>query len=380
MNSYRDVIINTDADFLAYAASPSALPTRLVFKRNKITLPPTGVTLRNVRDLYLDGFTAPRGRLLITGGRLTILGGENVTLTRIGLRSRRLFQPMPPGLFDTYERSWKPLAIAAETPMSPCKNITLRECSFSGHTDEIEVGPANHTQWFTSWMGRNAAIGVTFDRCIIGPSFTNTGETILNNTKRLAFLRERERHNMGLSAVCCDDVLITKCLFVGHNRRSPQLQATHARVEHCVMNNWGTMCIGVHAGSNVQINACHFLRGPQTPRSEKAISLVEQTFTSPFGKLGPATIAIPPNNLEFNAYRVAIRSGWHLWAEPTTTQGTQWIAADAGMVQRRPINEIIDEAGCGDALDQAIQATLRNSKHVPWMTDYSRAFPFPGVV
>lgn len=371
----RTVIkIASDADFIGFCQSP-LFPVRLEFKLNRITLPPQGVTLRGAKDIEIAGETAPNGRLLITGGRFTLNACNNVTLSKIGFRLQRLKAPLPQDVFETYERSWKPLAIHADSPDQPCRNITLTQCSFSGMTDELEVGPSDHATWFARWMGRPAAIGITFDRSIFGPSFINTGETIKNAVKRTAFLAERQFHNMAISAVCCENVAFVGSVFVGANRRSPQIGGKRVGLAHCVVDDWGLMAVGLHAGSDVEVNACHFMRGPHTSSLKRAAGLVEGTESSPFAILGQATLAITDNTCEYNAVGGVVRKGWKICH---TAEGA-WLRQGAVIspLPLRTVADIVTKAGCGDALDAAIRARLTRMQHVSWVKDYTTELAFP---
>lgn len=371
------ITITSDADFAAFCKSPPSGPSRVEFKVNRVTLPPTGLILRAARDVVMAGETAPLGRLLMTGGRLTLSSCEAVTISKVGFRSQRPTVPLPAGLFDTYERSWKPLAIHGETPGTPSRNIKLQECSLSGHTDEIEAGPMDHATWFSRWMGAPAVVGLTFDRCLFGPSFINTGATISNAQKRAAFLAERQFHNMSISAVCCEDVAFTGCVFVGANRRSPQLGAKRVGLAHCVVDDWGSMCVGLHAGSEAEINACHFIRGPHTHPKERAVSFVEETWKSPFAVLGPVQLAITSNCTEYRSDFGVLRRGWDIWQELPSANWSK--KASGGVLPLRPINDILSQAGCGDSLDQSARACLISKRHVSWMDNYTTDFAFPKV-
>lgn len=371
------ITITSDADFAAFCKSPPSAPSRVEFRVNRVTLPPTGLILRAARDIVITGETAPFGRLLMTGGRFTLLNCESITISRVGFRSQRLADPVKVGLFETYERSWKPFAIQCDNAATPSRNITLRECSFSGHTDEIEVGPADHASWFATQVEMLAAIGIAFDRCLFGPGFINTGATIKDATKRASFVAERQFHNMSLSVPCADQVAFTGCLFVGANRRSPQLGAKRVGLAHCVVDDWGSMCVGLHAGSDVEVNACHFIRGPHTNPAERAVSFVEGTWQSPFAKLGPVQLAISPNCTEYNTVFGALRKGWDIWQEKPSLQWAK--KPTGGVLTLRPISEIMNQAGCGDSLDQSIRAFLLAKKHVPWMDNYTTDFAFPKV-
>lgn len=368
------VQITSDADFVAFCRAP-LFPSRLEFKVNRITLPPTGVTLRGARDIEIAGETAPNGRLLITGGRFAINACNNVTLSKIGFRLQRLKSPLPQGVFETYERSWKPLAIHADSPEQPSRNIRLTQCSFSGMTDELEVGPSDHATWFARWMGRPAAVGITFDRCIFGPSLVNTGETINDAAKRALFLTERRFHNMSLSASCVQSVAFVGCVFVGANRRSPQIGGKQVGLAHCVVDDWGSMAFGLHAGSDGEINACHFLRGPHTSPLKRAAGLVEGTESSPFAILGQAMLSITDNTCEYNAVGGVVRKGWKI----CHTAESAWLKRGTvtSPLPLRTVADIVTKAGCGDSLDAAIRARLTRMQHVPWIENYTTEFAFP---
>ena len=359
--------IRSSEEFIAFCASPEA-SQELRIHCPRIDLPPTGVTLT------IDCVTikpAPGVPYVIfTGGRLTLLDCNDIRIERVGFRMKRLTK-IPKGLHQTYEKSWKGLAVLATYGVGSCKSqrIALINCSFSGHTDEIEIAPLDREWWFANQPGVPAVQDVLFDQCVFGPSFINTGATITDPAKRAAFLAERQYHNFGMSASCVSGFIMRRCLFVGNNRRSPQI-AGHARIEQCIIDNWGTMGIGVHAGSNVSVNACKFLRGLKTKSA--AIAVVAGTNDSVFGKLGKPVVAISKNCTEYDVYFSTINKGWDCWngvCDKTTVEGS--------VLPLVPMKNIIANIGCGDKLDVAVRASLNSHSHVPWMSDYSAAWPGP---
>jgi hypothetical protein len=371
-----DIQISSSSDFISFCGNPTS-GSRLVFRTNRIILPPTGISLRNTSRITIAGETASLGRTLFTGGRFSVVGCQSVLISKVGFRSQRLRRPLPEGIFETYEKSWKPFTINAESPSNPCRDIVIRECSFSGHTDEIEVSPSDHATWYRDHIDKPAAIGVKFDRCIFGPSFINTGETIRDAAKRQAFLDAREYHNMSISASCCDGIEFNGCGFIGANRRSPQVAAKNAVMRHCVVDSWGSMAAAAHAGSYLSIDACHFLRGSRTSPLKRAVGLVEGTETSDFARLGFAVIAISANSREYNTTGTAIRSGWAMCHSPIGP-----FLRRAGVLNPSPdrtVSDIINKAGCGDQLDVNIRSMLSRGQRIDWIRDYTQQLPFPAV-
>lgn len=361
--------IRSSEEFLAFCKSPET-GHELRIHCPRIELPPTGVTLtvNNVKIAPAPGVP----HVIFTGGRLTLLDCNDIRIERVGFRMQRLTK-IPKGLNQTYERSWKGLAILATYGHGFCKSlrITFVNCSFSGHTDEIEIAPLDREWWFANQPGESAVKDALFDQCVFGPSFINTGATITDPVKRAAFLVEREFHNFGMSASCVSGLVMRRCLFVGNNRRSPQI-AGQARLEQCIVDNCGTMGVGIHAGSNVSINACKFIRGPRTSRPP--VSMAAGTMESQFGKLGQATVAISKNCTEYSSAFGASGKGWDLWQ---TANQDQWRKGTISgtVLPLEPMKDTLANIGCGDKLDVAIRNSLNSLKHVPWMSDYSAAWP-----
>jgi hypothetical protein len=360
--------IRSSEEFLAFCASP-ATGHELLIHCPRIELPPTGVilTVNNVTIKPASGVH----HVIFTGGRLTLLDCYDIRIERVGFRMQRLTK-IPKGLNQTYERSWKGLAILATYGPAFCKSqrITFVNCSFSGHTDEIEIAPLDREWWFANQPGVAAVQAVLFDQCVFGPSFTNTGATITDPAKRAAFQKEREFHNFGMSATCVSGLVMRRCLAVGSNRRALVQIAGDATIEQCIVDNWGTMAIAAHAGSKLSVNACKFIRGPRTSRPP--ISMVVGTEESAFGKLGKATVAISGNCTEYASNFGASKKGWNLWLP---SDGWQKGKVAGSVLNLEPMKDTLANIGCGDKLDVAIRNSLNSLKHVPWMSDYSAAWP-----
>lgn len=360
--------IRSSDDFIKFCSSPqSSNSVRIIAPR--IVIPPTGVTL-TVSGINIKPDSS-LSHVVFTGGRLTLMNCVNVALEHIGFRTQRL-KAIPSGLHQTYEKSWKGLAILS-TGVGRCKNIELWNCSFSGHTDEIEIAPLDREWWFANQPGTPAVQDVKFDQCVIGPSFINTGETITNSAKRAAFLAEREFHNFGMSATCVSGLVMKRCLAVGNNRRSLVQIAGSASLEQCIIDNWGTMGIGVHQGSQVSVNACKFIRGPKTKSA--AIAMVYGTKESPFGVLNPASVGISKNCTEYNTSFLMNTKGWDCW----DGRNGDWnrVAVGGSVQSLEPLVDTLRSIGCGDELDVRIRVALNAKKHVPWMRDYSAEWPLP---
>lgn len=357
--------IRSSEEFIAFCASPKSREIVQIHVP-RITLPPTGVTLTVTSATIKPATGVPH--VVFTGGRLTLFDCNSVRIERVGFRMQRLLK-IPKGLNQTHERAWKGLAIHS-TGIERCRHIAFINCSFSGHTDEIEIAPIDRERWFREQPGDAAVQDVLFDQCVFGPSFINTGSTITDPAKRAAFLAERQYHNFGMSASCVSGLTMRRCLAVGSNRRALIQVAGHARLEQCIVDNWGTMAVGVHAGSKVSVNGCKFIRGPKTKSA--AITVVAGTNDSVFGKLGKPVVAISRNCTEYAANFSTANKGWDCWSgvcDKTTVEGS--------VLPLEPMKNILANIGCGDKLDVAIRNSLNSHRHVPWMSDYSAEWPGP---
>jgi hypothetical protein len=271
-----------------------------------------------------------------------------------------------------FEVSWKPFKLHSSGPTKPSRNITLSQCSFSGHYDEIEVGPADHATWYANSLFEPAALNITFDRCMFGPSFVNP---------------TRGNHNFSIAIELVDGLLVQDCVFVGSNRRNPQVNARNAKLSHCVLDNWGTMGVGIHFGSDIEINSLHAIRGSSTFSLERPVSMVEQTsVASPtgFGEKGPPKIAITPNCTEYETtFAKTGKKGWDCFNPTYVGSGTSadyvyTIKKPKFIEPLKPWLSIVENAGCRDSLDIAITRELASGNHIPWISDYTASLPWPG--
>lgn len=356
----RKVAIRTSADLIDLAKQPQ-VGLRLVFETPKVVLPREGLSLTCWRDIVIDGQSSPNGKTLFTGGSLNITGCEELECSWLACRVQR-----PVGALPTrYEKSWKPMRVHAASPDAPCRYITFRNCSFSGHTDELECGPADHAWWYANHMGKPAVDWLRFSKCMFGPSLVNLSP-------------DRIYHNFSLACSLTNNVEISGSVFVGSNRRSPQLAGKGILLSQSCVFDWGTMGTGLHAGAEVQIFGCHYFRGPHTNGKERAVSLVEVQGSNAFSPLGPAIIGIGPECVEYGTHWSPLRRGFQLWQEPESTRRSTWRrTAVAATATQMSWKDIVAQAGCGDSLDQAIRNSLMAGKHIPWISDYTKEFPFP---
>lgn len=349
----KTITIKDSAEFIAFCRIQHAEPVQVTFATKTITLPVLGTVLRRKKNVELVG------PVTFTGGRFSIISSENITCRRIAFRAQR--PEVPPS--KTYEKSWKPFAIQAEAADQPCRNITIDECSFSGNTDEIESGPEWAGIWFASYVGKPTVIGLTVTRCMIGPSFQN-------------YLTTRVNHNFGWAFSMVKNLTVDRCVVFAANRRQMQIAATNAVVRNCVCDNWGTMGLGLHAGTDIQIHGCHFIQGPQT--KELPISLVEGTYVSPLARLGLVKVAISPTNIYYDKAFLQQANGEGCWREPLHDLGNTWQRQPLTPVEKPvPMLEIVNGAGCGDSLDVAIRNEFAKKRHIPWMAEYAAPFTFP---
>lgn len=373
----RNVTLNSSADLVAFAAEShqEGVHTNVYFGSDFIEIPYDGTNYPYVqfterKDLVFYGASAPSKKALIHGGALVMMSCERVAFQDIGFRLQP--SPIDGGGNHKFEVSWKPFKIHASDPSKPSRNITVIRCSFSGHYDEIEVGPADHATWYATSIFEPAARDIIFSQCMFGPSFVNP---------------TRGNHNFGISAALVDGLVINDTVLVGSNRRNPQINARKAKISHCVIDNWGTMALGITYGSDIEVNACHFIRGASTFSLERPISMVESTsLASPtgFGEKGPARIAITPNCVEYNTSFVrTTNKGWNCFYPIYIGSGSSndyiFTKKSAAFVEPlKPWLSIVQNAGCRDALDVAITRELASGNHIPWISDYTASLPWPG--
>jgi hypothetical protein len=355
----KTIEIKSQADWDKLQALTDAEPLQVLLKTPVIKLPRITTPWRR-SNVTFDASQAPGGYCLFTGGCFALVGCETVSCKRIAFRIERP-SDLPKGAL---EKSWKPLRIHAESPDKPCRNIHFENCSFSGHTDEIEVGPADHGTWFKNTPDKIAAYNVSFVRCSFALPFQNY---------------TRGDHNMNISASLVDGLLFDETVFMGANRRSGQCCAKNVLYRHTVHLNWGGMNIGLHAGSSAQLQSCHFVPGPNTKLGKLPVSIVEDTFKSDLGVLGEISLAITKTCKLYKslAQLTPVKEGWDCFrVDPGVPLPKKTTALAVPPV--KPLADLVRNAGCGDALDKAIvEQVVGKRLHVPWMYDYTAPFLFP---
>ncbi len=209
---------------------------------------PDGLYFKNLQDIKFEG-VGPNPT--ITGFPLFMIDVKNIEFKGIAFRLTRpkrvdipthaSFDPIPP---EKYEKWWG--WRLQSTTRDGCENVTFEDCIWTGNTDEFAIHPnidVDPTTKKSKWnVGDRAGKGLRFTRNVFGPSLQ--GKSIDDKGKK-----SREFHNFALSIGLWDDVVIEDSAFIGHNRRTPQVQGK-GTIARCCMFGWGTMAIGLHKGSN----------------------------------------------------------------------------------------------------------------------------------
>lgn len=223
----------------------------VIFDKSKISLPmdwpgdPGPWAFENLNNCYFFGATSPRGKTLITGYPFVLLDCQDVYVSTCAFRlDRPAIDP------SKYEKWWNSPKLLASAPDDLSKNIEFFRCSMSGNTDEIDCGPANYNTWPKQGVAHNNLI---FSDCFIGPSFKGKSPNRLN-------------HNFGLGLTYVTNFTISGCVFAGHNRRAPQIKGT-GQIKDCLINGYGTMAIGIHNDSDVDIQNVICIPDLMTPVS-----------------------------------------------------------------------------------------------------------------
>lgn len=339
------------------SASPGKhLLVRLLAK--SLVMPQAGYVWRRSNVIF-EASGAPGGYCLFHQGCFSLVGTQNIHINRVAFRVNRPIG-LPQGAL---EKSWKAFRIHAESPDAPCEDITLENCSFSGHTDELEVGPADHDWWYANHISRIAARNIKFLKCMFAYPLVNY---------------TRGPHNMSISCSCVENVLCEDTVYVGANRRSPQWLGSLI-CRHTVLIDWGTMGAGIHCGSRGEFQACHFIPGPHTKATEMPITMVEGSYQSACGPLGTPSLAITKNTRMYSNLRTMTvsRQGWDCFGQDPLNPPITKITASAVPVLKDPF-AVIRAAGAGDALDVVIRDQLVNKRaHIPWNLEYTAPFTFP---
>ena len=211
----------------------------VIFEKSHITIPfeYPGWFFQGLKNCYFLGATSPKKKVLLDGYPFFLTDCDGIHVADIAMRLDRPFEP-----HATYEKWWNSPKVLTTDPDKPSRNIAFHRCSMSGNTDEIDCGPDNHSMWPAA--APTAIDGLEFYQCVVGPSFRG-------------FMSGRGKHNFGIAATHVVNANIQECLFVGHNRRCPQIKG-EAIIRDCLINGAGTMAVGLYGGSTVDvINTVH---------------------------------------------------------------------------------------------------------------------------
>ena len=234
-----DVIITTGEDLRKLE---KAKDVNVKFASGIITVPETLFVLRDLKNVTFDGSTGPKGRVAFVGGSIQLFDPKNVKFNNISFHLER------PNLDPTvYERWWGGIRVLA-TKTSGFKDLVFENVSFRGHTDELAF---THADSWNGKVGGTTGSNVIFNRCVIGPSIKG----------RMA---GREFHNFNLMVEGVNNVLIEECVFGAANRRSPQLRGKGNLIQNCIISSYGTMAVGLHGGSELDIRNVAFMPNYQT--------------------------------------------------------------------------------------------------------------------
>ncbi len=351
-----DVTIKTGDDLKLLNGTSDV---RAVFKTGVITVPDK-FALKDCKNLTLDGSTAPKGRVCLTGWPLQILDCTGFTAQHVTFQ---IFRPrnLTP---DKYETWWSSPRFIATKPDS-VRDVRLIRCEPRGNTDEIafwaDYVPANGA-------ARVVGRGVTVEDSVFGGSITG-------------LTPGRERHNFGLMLDGVSDVQIRRCLFARNNRRSIQQRGTNCLIEHCYFISYGTMAVGLHVGTSADIRHCTFQPTGMTPGNRPApIKAVEGTLTA-FGaaarrEFGTSLIRVRIENCtEQVAGRHKLpKTDWNLWGwndiDPTTNAPFEDTVQHWGGLPKWYTASPLDlgKVGAQDTLTKALITAVKAGE-VPWLGD-----------
>lgn len=241
------------------AALNGAVDTAVTFAIGIVDLPALTV-LKGLRNVSFQGKQSPKKRVAITGFPLQFIDCENISIDSVAFHMER--SKLPAAQVESW---WSSPRFLASVPYG-LKNISLTNCDFRYSTDEIAFF---HTDVWS--YGKLPVIkGLKIEDCLFGPSLRGMIPARLN-------------HNFSLMVDGAEDVQIRRCVFTGSNRRNPQVRGKNILIEDCLMVGYGTMAIGVHAGSSVDIQRCTFVPTAQTTQNRPpAVKAVEGT-VSAFG-------------------------------------------------------------------------------------------------
>ena len=335
------------------------------YRQNTIVVFETGVLkltsdvyIRNAREIYVLGNTAPGGKVLFRGhGRFIIQDSQHVLVKNVAIRLERY----PGATSYKYERAHNSPKVLSSVPASRCMNIAFHGCSFAGNTDEIDCGPLNHAGWFATWKDLPAVDGLTFRDCMVGPSFRG-------------YYSGRDRHNFGIATTAVSNCSYVRCVFAGHNRRAFQHQGPGLRADSIITAGYGTMAIGLHAGTTADIRRFRAIPFSTTPADRPSpIRVVTGTkdYTQWDQEIGlyledVSEICQVPKHQNPG-------QGWDLVGEYDEGITVQLIDAmgDIAGVPVEPMT-LLDIAGVRDAIDDRVSDKISDST-MPWIYDWSEA-------
>lgn len=352
----RDVFISSGSDL---AQLNGASDVRAVF-RSGIVYVPNNFTLRNCKNVFLDGTTAPKGRVCLTGWPLQVIDSNGFEAKKVCFHVNRPTS-MPAEL---YEKWWSSPRFLS-TRENASSDVRLTFCETRGNTDEIAFyGDYVPVQGRSQRWGKNVVI----EDCLIGPS-------VINRTP------SRKNHNFGLMPDGVDDVQIRRCLFVGHNRRSVQQRGARCLIEHCHFFSYGTMAVGFHAGTSAEVYDCVFQPTAMTPSARpfpiKAVEGTIPAFAEACKNEWPSESLIhckidqckeigSPKHLN-------PRDNWNLWGwndlSPTGVPYEDTMRHWGGLPSLRTQNSIdLQQIGVQDQMTKGILTSLSVGQYA-WLND-----------
>jgi len=322
------------------AALNGAVDTDVIFATGIVDLPSLTV-LKGLRNVAFYGNRSPKGRVAITGFPLQFIDCENVSIDRVAFHMER--SKLPAAQVESW---WSSPRFLASIPYG-LKNISLTNCDFRYSTDEIAFF---HTDVWP--YGKLPVIqGLKIEGCLFGPSLRGLVPARLN-------------HNFGLMVDGAEDVQIRQCVFAGNNRRNPQVRGKNILVEDCLMLGYGTMAIGIHAGSSVDVQRCTFWPTAQTTQNRPSpVKAVEGTVNA-FGS-DMIQLCIQKSREIGSAKHQDPKTDLNLWGNSGETMPVQlW---DGLPALRNPvaIDMLTTQVGVLDTLSKQIYKEIGQGS-VPW--------------
>lgn len=322
------------------AALNGATDTKVVFSIGIVPLAALTV-LKNLRNVVFEGSASPKGRVAFTGWPLQFIDCQDVTINKVAFHMER--STLPPANVESW---WSSPRFLASVPYG-LKNITLTNCDFRYSTDEIAFF---HTDVWP--YGKQPVIkGLKIGQCLFGPSLRGLVPARLN-------------HNFGLMVDGAEEVQIRQCVFTGNNRRNPQVRGKNVLIEDCLMLGYGTMAIGIHAGSSVDVQHCTFWPTAQTTQNRPSpVKAVEGTVNA-FGS-DLIQIAIQKSKEIGTTKHQDPKTDLNLWGNSGETMPVQlW---DGLPAFRNPvaIDMLTTQVGVLDTLSKQIYKEIGQGS-VPW--------------